>query len=246
MTASKNKHLSLPASADERGGIDGMSLGLGLSSATRMFQELRDRIVALKLPPGTILNRAELAEAFGVSQSPVREAILRLEGLGLVVSYPQSRTEVTHIAPVRLAQENFLRTALECEVVDHLCRQDPSPDLTKARGYLKIQEALADDPEQVELFRELDEKFHQALFVAARQMALHALVAERSGHMARLRTLDLPRPSKLRAVVEDHSTVIRRIEGGDRNGAVEAMRKHLSGTIGRLPEIMATHPEFFA
>jgi len=223
-----------------------MSVGGGLSSATRVFQELRNRIVALKLTPGTILNRAELAEAFGVSQSPVREAILRLEGLGLVVSYPQSRTEVTHIAPVRLAHENVLRTALECEVVDRLCRQDPGPDLTKARGYLKIQEALVDDPEQVELFRELDEKFHQALFVAAGQLALHAHVAERSGHMARLRTLDLPRSRKLHDVIEGHSAVIRRIEAGDRIVAVEAMREHLSGTIGRLPEIMAAHPEYFA
>lgn len=245
MAASKRDHLFLAASSGDHGEIETLVPGSGLSSVGRVFQELRARIVALKLPPGTILNRAELAEAFAVSQSPVREAILRLEGLGLVISYPQSRTEVTHIAPVRLAQENFLRTALECEVVDFLCRADPAPDLKKAKGYLKIQEALVDEPDQIELFRELDENFHQALFIAAGQAALHAHVAERSGHMARLRTLDLPRSRKLQSVIEGHAAVIERIEAGDRHGAVDAMRAHLSSTIGRLPEIMEAHPEYF-
>ncbi len=244
MAVLKPEHLS-PAATSDQGEIDALTPGSGLSSAGRVFQELRARIVGLKLPPGTILNRAELAETFAVSQSPVREAILKLEGLGLVVSYPQSRTEVTHIAPVRLAQENFLRTALECEVVDYLCRATPAPDLKKAKGYLKIQEALMDEPEQIELFRELDEKFHQALFIAAGQAALHAHVAERSGHMARLRTLDLPRSRKLQSVIEGHASVIAKIEAGNRHGAVDAMRDHLSGTIRRLPEIMAAHPDYF-
>lgn len=225
----------------------GASMGQEVSSsAGRVFQEMRARIVALKLPPGTILNRAELAEAFGVSQSPVREAILRLESIGLVVSYPQSRTEVTHINPARLAQENFLRTGVECEVVDRLCRMGGAANLTKARGYLKMQEALVGDAQQVELFRDLDDQFHQALFVAAGQEGLSTFLAERLGNMARLRTLDLPRNRKLEAVVEGHGAVLARIEAGDRHGAADAMRGHLSGTIGRLPEIMATEPSYFA
>jgi len=215
------------------------------SAAGRVYTRLRNRIVSLELLPGAVLSRAEIARENEVSQSPVREAILKLEGLGLVVSYPQSRTEVTRIAPVRLAQENFLRTALECEVVDCLGRTDPPPDLTKAKGYLKIQEALVDEPDQIELFRELDENFHQALFIAAGQSALHAHVTERSGHMARLRTLDLPRSRKLQSVIEGHAAVIGRLEAGDRHGAVDAMRGHLSGTIGRLPDIMDAHPEYF-
>ena len=227
------------------GAAEAISLSANVSASARVFQELRARIVALKLPPGTILNRAELAEAFGVSQSPIREAIIRLEEIGLVVSYRQSRTEVTRINPERLKQENFLRTGLECEVVDRICRQGSAADLTKAKGYLKIQEALVDEPDQIELFRELDENFHQALFIAAGQSALHAHVTERSGHMARLRTLDLPRSRKLQSVIEGHAAVIGRLEAGDRHGAVDAMRGHLSGTIGRLPDIMDAHPEYF-
>jgi len=222
-----------------------MGLSANIPASSRVFGELRARIVSLKLPPGTILNRAELAEAFGVSQSPIREAILRLEDIDLVVSYRQSRTEVTRINPARLKKENFLRTGLECEVVNQLCRQGGGADLLKAKGYLKIQEALVDDLNQIELFRELDESFHQALFIAAGQEALHSLVTERSSQMARLRTLDLPRNRKLHSVIEGHRAVIERIEVGDRTGAADAMRAHLSGTIGRLPAIIEAHRELF-
>lgn len=246
MAASKSRVISLAGAGAADAGTDTLSLGPSMSSATRVFRELRSRMVALKLPPGTILHRAELAEAFAVSQSPIREAILRLEEIGLVISYPQSRTEVTHINPARLEQEHVLRTALECEIVDQLCRKAGAADLTKAQGYLKMQKALVDDPDQIELFRELDEKFHHALFVAAGQAALHAHVTERSSHMARLRTLDLPRNRKLQSVIEGHGKVMERIEAGDRHAAVDAMRDHLSGTIGRLPEIMEANRAYFA
>lgn len=227
------------------GATEEITLNANVSASARVYSELRARIVSLKLPPGTILNRAELAEAFGVSQSPIREALLRLEEIDLVVSYRQSRTEVTRINPARLRHENFLRAGLECEAVDRLCRMGDTAALTKAKGYLKIQEALVDDPNQIELFRELDENFHQALFVAAGQEAMHALMTERSSQMARLRTLDLPRSRKLQSVFEGHQAVIERIEAGDRHGASDAMRDHLSGTIARLPEIMAANRGFF-
>ena len=223
---------------------DKISVNANVAASTRVFEELRARIVRLKLPRGTILSRADLAEAFGVSQSPIREAIQRLEEIDLVVSYRQSRTEVTRINCERLRHENFLRTGLECEVGDLLCRT-PDADLTKALGYLKIQEALVDEPDQIELFRELDESFHEALFIAAGHEAVHRLVIEQSSQMARLRTLDLPRSDKLHSVVAGHRAVVDCIQAQDRQGATDAMRAHLSGTIGRLPDIMDANRDYF-
>ncbi len=224
---------------------DSVGLNAHVPASSRVFEELRARIVTLKWPPGTILSRADLAEAFGVSQSPIREAIQRLEQVDLVVSYRQSRTEVTRINPARLRQEHFLRTGLECEVVNLLASQGAQADLLKAKGQLKMQEALVDDLSQIELFRQLDENFHRELFAAAGQEALHAHVVERSSQMARLRMLDLPRNRKLRSVLEGHRNVVDCIEAGDRHGAADAMRQHLSGTIERLPQIMEERREFF-
>ena len=215
-------------------------------ASSRVFEELRARIIALTLPPGTRLSRPGLAETIGVSQSPIREAIQRLEQVGLVVSYRQSRTEVTYIDRARLREENFFRTGIECEVVNHLAGLGDKADLGKARGILKLQSALADDPDQIGLFRELDEDFHRQLFRVAGQEALHDLVRERSSQMSRLRTLDLPSKGKMQSVLDGHAAILDAIQAGDRHAAVDAMRRHLSGTIDRLPDIVRQHPDCFS
>ncbi|MBX2855191.1 MAG: GntR family transcriptional regulator [Rhodobacteraceae bacterium] len=215
-------------------------------ASTRVYEQLRARIVALELPPGARLSRTELAEAFGVSQSPVREALQRLEQAGLVATFRQSRTEVTHLDQARLRLEQFFRVGIECEVVNRLAVMQQPALLKKARGVLKMQQALVDDPEQIELFRELDEDFHRHLFVATGQEALRDLVAERSSQMARLRTLDLPSSGKMQSILAGHAAVLAAIDDGDRHAATDAMRDHLSGTIERLPAIVAQYPEYFS
>lgn len=221
-------------------------LNAHVPASSRVYDELRARIVTMAWPPGTKLSRAELAVAFGVSQSPIREAIQRLEQADLVVSYRQSRTEVTKINQDRLKQEHFLRTGIECEVVNFLARAQDKSILLKAKGILKLQQALVDDRSQIELFRQLDDNFHLELFTAAGQAALHSVVAERSSHMARLRTIDLPRERNLQSVLEGHFAVIKAIEAGDRHAATDAMRAHLSGSIDRLPAIVQENPDYFA
>lgn len=216
-----------------------------LPTSARVFDELRARIVSLELPPGARLHRPDLAKAFAVSQSPVREALQRLETLGLVATYRQSRTEVTLIDQMTVRHEQFFRTGIECEVVNRLAGMTDKSCLLEARGILKMQQALADNSAQIQLFRRLDEDFHRALFLAAGQEALHGLVSERTSQMARLRTLDLPSAGKMRSVLDGHSAVVIAIEAGDRHAASDAMRRHLSGTIERMPTIVAQQPSYF-
>jgi DNA-binding GntR family transcriptional regulator len=211
-----------------------------------VYSELRSQIVSLQLPPETTLSRAELAEQFNVSQSPVREAILRLEQDGLVVSYPQSRTEVTKIDVSRIREEHFLRIATECEAVRQLSSQPQSAAVVKAKGFIKMQEALVGDIEQIDLFKQLDEAFHAALFAGVGQTNLHAHVTARCGNLARVRSLDLPRAGKMVSVLKGHKAVIEGIEAGDGEAAAAAMRQHLSGTIERLPEIIEENRQLFA
>jgi len=222
-----------------------LSLHAHVPASSRVFDDLRNRIAALELPPGTTLSRIELAERYGVSQSPVREAILRLEQLGVVVSYRQSRTEVTKIDPASVREEHFLRTALECEVANFLAEKETLPTFIKAKGFIKIQEALVDDISQIELFNQMDQAFHRELFVAANQVALHELVVERSVNMSRLRMLDLPRNGKMKSVLDAHKAVIKAIESGNGADAAKAMRDHLSGTIDRMPEIIQENEQYF-
>lgn len=224
----------------------GMKANAHVPASALVYEEIRSRIISLALPPETTLVRAELAESFKVSQSPVREAIMRLEQDGLVASYPQSRTIVTKIDVARIREEHFLRVAAECEVVRQLAEMGETGAVVKAKGIIKMQEALAGDIEQIDLFKQLDETFHAALFTGVNQSNLHVQVTARSGHLARVRMLDLPRAGKMLSVLEGHKAVIAAIQSGDGNLASSEMRKHLSGTMERLPQIVEENRELFS
>ncbi len=221
------------------------TISSNVPASVYVYESLRGKIIALDLPPGERLSRADLAEQYGVSASPLREALQRLEIDGLIATFRQSRTEVTHIDAESLRREHFLRTAIECEVVRTLAETPDEAALKKAGAILKLQQVLIDDPEQIDMFRKLDEDFHRELFAGAGQLALHASVTERSSQMARLRSIDLPSEGKSASVVKGHQAVLEAIASGDSHKATDAMRTHLSGTIRRLPEIMAQHPDYF-
>lgn len=214
-------------------------------ASAQVYETLRAQIISLELPPGERLSRSELAIQFAVSASPLREAIQRLERDGLVATYRQSRTVVTSIDPDLLQREHFLRTAVECEVVNTLAGLADKTALKKVSAIIRMQRTLLDDPDQIELFRKLDEDFHRELFEIAGQSALFQFSSERTIQMARLRSLDLPSEGKLESVVKLHEAIVETILSGDRSAATDAMRAHLSGTIARLQDIMSQHSKFF-
>ena len=114
------------------------------------------------------------------------------------------------------------------------------------RAGMPLQEALVDDTEQAVMFKQLDEAFHNALFAAVNQANLHGHIPARCGHLARLRTLDLPREEKMESLLEGHRAILDAIETGDGDHAARVMRKHLSGSLERLPEIRAENEALFS
>ena len=77
--------------------IEKVRLDRSRHAAPQVFEKLREAIVALDLVPGTVLARAELAEQFGISQTPIRDALLKLGEEGLVDIFPQHATVVSRI-----------------------------------------------------------------------------------------------------------------------------------------------------
>lgn len=214
------------------------------SAATRVYASLRERILSLDLLPDTVLSRADLAEEHGVSRSPVREAILMLEQEGLVVSYPQSKTLVTRIDVDHAQETQFLRLSLELEVAKALIRRADPNLLQPSSRILKMQKITGEDHDISE-FTALDRLFHLSLFQAAGVTSLWHLVSGRSGHIDRLRRLNLPDPGKMSAVLEAHESILASIAEGDVQRVEDNVRAHLSGTLAALPAIRQAHPAYF-
>jgi DNA-binding GntR family transcriptional regulator len=215
------------------------------TAAGRIYSALRERILNLDLPPNTTLSRAEIAHDYEVSQTPVREALLQLEQDGLIKTYPQSRTVVTEIDPDQLSEAHFLRIAVETEISRSLCLRSDPAITGKARAILQMQETLASNTTQISLFYALDSAFHEALFLAAGQPNLHALLESITGHLTRARRLDLPSVGKLRDILQGHRAILDSIESGVEAQATAAIRGHLQETLLRLDRLMAENPGYF-
>lgn len=215
-----------------------------LSASQQIHDALRTRIIDLELAPGENLSRVEIAEYYGVSQTPVRDAMMRLEEEGLLVIFPQSKTEVSRIDLDHAKETQFLRLSLEIQVARQLIEAGQPDLLTGAKVALAEQDA-AQKAGDLTRFSEADKRFHRALFMAVNVSPLWDLVTERSGHIDRLRKLNLPDPGKVAEIIGYHRRIIEGIERGDMAGTTTEIIGHLSGTLASVEAIKQRRPEFF-
>jgi DNA-binding GntR family transcriptional regulator len=214
-------------------------------AAPQVFERLRKLITSLTLPPGSALSRTTLAEQFGVSSTPIRDALMRLEEEGLVEVFPQYATVVSRIDVGLAQQAHFLRQALELEIVKALALQHGDTLVGELSGTIALQQKFAKAGD-FEKFMAADNDFHAQLYAATGNQDLWDLVRSRSGHIDRLRRLHLPSPGKAQDIVRHHKLIVTAIGSNEPEDAQRHLRKHLSGTLGYLGEIRARFPEYLS
>lgn len=212
-------------------------------AAPQVFERLRELILSLELAPGTVLSRSELATRYGLSQTPVRDALIKLGEEGLVDIFPQHATVVSQISIASALQAHFLRRSIELEIVRTLAQAHKASLVARLRATIAEQMDYL-EPQDVEQFALLDHAFHRQMYEAAGVPQLWDLVRRLSGHIDRLRRLHLPVEGKTLAVVRDHTAIVDAIEQGNADAADAALRAHLSGTLSQLDEIRASHPDY--
>jgi DNA-binding GntR family transcriptional regulator len=216
-----------------------------LNTAEQVYEILRDRIIKLDLKPHQVLSRTDLAEEFGVSQTPVREALLKLEVIGLVDVYPQSRTEVSPINAVKIREVQFMRRALETEVCMKLVEVLNDPGAAELTAILDHQEAIIKDDTKMGLFMQLDKNFHSKLFELVGQTNLNELVQEHSVHLDRMRMLQLPLRGKRKSILSEHRKILSAVMSQDKMRVMDAVRDHLTSKSQTMSTLMANFPEYF-
>lgn len=212
-------------------------------AAPQVFERLRAQIISMDLAPGVALSRAQLAEAFGLSQTPIRDALMRLAEEGLVDVFPQHATVVRPIDLSLARQAHFLRLAVELEIVATLAAAPDRVLTATLDGAISKQAALAASGDY-SAFVSADQAFHLTLYQAAKVPDLYELVRRQSGHLDRLRHLHLPLAGKVDKVLDDHRAIVAAIAASDGNAAQAALRAHLSGTLHQLDEIRAHYPHY--
>jgi DNA-binding GntR family transcriptional regulator len=216
----------------------------GRGGATYVFQALRQDIIALRLAPGTVLSRAELQDRFGLSSTPIRDALIRLQEEGLVAVFPQHATVVSPIDLDKARQGQFLRLSVELEIVRALAMKPDPASIERLRSLMRQQSAFAKLGEHA-AFISADQTFHRIMYDFAGASDLWHVVNRHGGHIDRLRRLHLPVPGKMRDVVRDHKSIVDAIEAGKPEEAQLRLREHLSRSLGFVKNLRVSHPEYF-
>ncbi|MGC2776297.1 MAG: GntR family transcriptional regulator [Bradyrhizobium sp.] len=214
-------------------------------AAPQVFERLRDQIIALALPPGAPLSRVALQSEFGLSSTPIRDALMRLAEEGLVEIFPQHATLVSRIDVTRAQQAQFLRQALELEIVRLLALQPTRALVDELNTLVTRQKRFAKDGD-LAAFMLADNAFHERLYTAADQRDLWTLVRSRSGHIDRLRRLHLPSPGKAQTILRHHKLIVDAIAAGKPEQAQAHLREHLTGTLSDLATIRSRYPDYLS
>ena len=206
----------------------------GGSMVDAAYELIRRRILDNAWPPGHRALEQEVALALGMSRTPVREALVRLQAEGLVEVIPRHGMHVLPVSPTDMREIYETLTALECMAAELLARRKPS-DAELAplvHATEAMDRALAVD--DLDAWARADESFHAELLALAGNRHLQATVMNHwdRAHRARMFSLRL-RPKPVNSTRE-HRELLERIRAGDAEGAARVNRAHRERAGGEL------------
>jgi DNA-binding GntR family transcriptional regulator len=209
----------------------------GNSLSRQAYQRLRDQIVTLKLPPGTLLQESALMEELQLGRTPIREALQWLACQGLVVLRPRRGAFVAHISATDLQQIFELRQELEGYAAALAAERATEADLAA------LEQTLTElnDPhsrQDTHLQMEIDRKFHQALAQCAHNRFLRSTLSRLYFLNLRLWYLVLDRIGPMHGAVEQHRAVVEALQRRDGHGAQAALREHIASFQERIRAVL--------
>jgi len=213
-------------------------------AATLVYNSLRDDIISLRRKPMDLLNEKELEAQFGVSRTPIREAILRLSDDGLVDVFPQSGTFVSRIPRRALYEAILVRKALEDTTVSIAVEKITPTGIRLLERNLADLSACVRDGD-VAAFHVLDNDFHKLISDVSGFPGIWTIIQQVKIHSDRYRLLTLPQEGRLARVIEEHSAVIDCMKAGDKTGAAAAMGFHLGKLLGEVENAAIWDSNYF-
>lgn len=191
-----------------------------------VFQSLREAILTGKLQPGERLMEIQLAQRLGVSRTPVREAIRKLEIEGLAVMIPRRGAEVARITEKQLRDVLEVRRALEELAVQLACKRitrDGIEQLRQAHLEVKDMAAKQNLPELVQA----DVHFHEIIYLAADNERLLQLLNNLRQQMYRYRLEYLKNVNNHELIIKEHQAILEGMDKLDTDAATRAIRQHI-------------------
>jgi DNA-binding GntR family transcriptional regulator len=191
-----------------------------------VYSRLHEGIVNGKYPPGESLVETTLAAQFGISRTPVREALRRLEQDGLVERGSRGM-QVSRRSPEQILEIYEVRIILETAAARSAAEKRTPLDLMRLE---QIHEAmLAASPDDPDNLATTNRKFHEVLWAMSHNSTLIDLLKRLHSHLIRYPQTTLSYKNRYQKVLEDHGRLIEAIKNGDSEQAAEIAEQHMTG-----------------
>ncbi len=192
-------------------------------------ETLREAIVNGTLNPGERLMEIQLAEELGVSRTPVREAIRKLELEGFVVMIPRRGTYVADLSIKDINEVFEIRTALDVLAAGLAVERITEDELEQLERLLvEIGELIeTDDTDRIV---EVDSQFHDVLYRASRNDRLVGIINNLREQFTRFRSISIQYPGRMVKSVEEHRRLVEAIASRDTELAQQIAREHMENS----------------
>jgi len=198
----------------------------GMTIAARLAQTLEREIVEQTLPPGAELDERVIAERFGASRTPVREALHKLAADGLVEVRPRRKAVVRKLDSRHMAQMFEVLAGLERLAAEFAARRMHPQQIEELRSiHRQIEESI--ETREGEDYEALNLAFHRAIYAGAANDYLSEQVDLLRQRLAPYRRWLMQKMNRMRLSHEEHGRILQAIADGDEKRAGEEMTRHV-------------------
>lgn len=204
-----------------------------------VFNTLRQAILRGELKPGERLMEIQLANKLGVSRTPIREAIRKLELEGLVLMIPRKGAEVAEITEKSLKDVLEIRRALEDLAVRLACEKITKEELAELKNAGDEFKKVLKSQDITEV-AEADVKFHDVIYMATDNPKLIQLLNNFREQMYRFRVEYLKKAEVRPQLLAEHDEIIKYITEGNKEEASRVVTRHIENQALTVQDVIRT------
>lgn len=208
-----------------------------------VFGALREAIIAGELKPGERLMEVQLAEEMGVSRTPVREAIRKLELEGLVVMIPRKGAYVAGLSLKDAADVFEIRESLE-GLAAALAADRITDEELEAMEKILVEIHESAESGDVEAIIKQDAEFHQVLFAATRNDRLAQMINNLKEQIDRFRVQSFTNPARIKSILQEHRRIVNAIKERDADKAEKLAKDHIEKVENNIMNILRKQMDF--
>ncbi len=211
-------------------------------TADRLRRELESDIVGGALPPGARLDETQLAQRFGVSRTPVREALLQLSAAGLIEMRPRQGATVTKVSPKRLFEMFEVMSALEAQCARFAAKRMTAEERAQLKAAFEACRRAA-EVGSADDYYDANQLFHEAIYAGSRNAFLEEQTLGLRNRLAAYRRIQLRGGRRIPASLAEHETVLTAILEDREEDAAAAMRAHVTIQADSFMELLSSLEE---